>query len=97
MSFGLVPHERYGEYTQHDLVACYGIVMYLLTTCVVVFKVKANEHAANANAARPPRCPEARAYGQLGSSLQPLGPSAPWLWPDAHQGRDGSASLQHSS
>ena len=95
VSFVVGPHERHGAYLRHDIVACYGIVMYLLTTCVVVFKVTAN--AANANAARPPQCPEAGAHGQLGSSLQVLGPSALWLWPDAHQGRDGSASLQHSS
>ena len=42
LSFGPGPHERHGEYTRHDVVACYGIVMYLLTTCVVVFKVNTN-------------------------------------------------------
>ena len=70
------------EYYQHDIintilnfVACYGIVMYLLTTCVVVFKVNAND-AAEQMADLTARCRPRRMLHPL-MSLPPMPP--PWL------------------
>ena len=65
MSFVVGPHERHGEYLKHDIAACYDIVMYLLTMCVVVFKVNANgSEAAASQAAVPAAEPEAPAVAE---------------------------------